>query len=548
MSSFAILPLIAAAAAGPSYVAKVNGDVITRQDVRAEFKRRHGGHERMLADVGETRKFIDHIIDRRLLLQEAYRLGLDERPEARAIRTREERARGLARLTELEIDARSRPSDAQVQAFYDEKTTTLFEVRQIVTASRPDAEAIRAELASGGDFDKVARARSIGHSRAYGGRLPLLGWGAMDPAWEAVVFALQPGDLAPVIESAGTFEVVQLVARKSVDRPPFAAAAGRIRAIVGGRLKAARERAFSEELWVKYHVQRATTELGPEALARAAKDRSTTAVATWDGQGRLTLAALAASLDVPGLAKMAPSRQALTVERALRQLVNEELAVVEARARHLERDPAVAAAVRDAIEDAMEEILYDEYVLKDATVTEDDIARAYAAHRDDFKTEPRWQIAHIVVATEPEAVALRARLVAGEPFAELARSSSTDRDTAKKGGSLGLITRSEVPRELEAVLQLRPDEVSAPLHTQFGWHLMKVVAIVPPRAQALDEVREELRRKLKKQKVDERRGHWVKQLRGDARIEVNDAELRQLATEVLALDRKEPTSSASHPR
>jgi parvulin-like peptidyl-prolyl isomerase len=548
MSMLALLPLLSVVAGGPAYLAKVNGDVITREELRAEFKRRHGGHEKMLADVGETRKFLDHVVDRRLLLQEAYRLGLDERPEVRAVRAKEERARVLARLVEIEIDAKSRPHDADIKAFYDQKTTTLFEVRQIVAATRQDAEAIRTEIAAGGDFESIARARSIGHAREHGGRLPLLGWGAMEPAWEDVVYALRPGELSPVLENAGTFEVVQLVSKKTVDRPPFAQAAERIKAILGRRIKAARERAFSDELWAKYHVQLARVDLGADALGKAARDNAPTPVATWDGGGQLAIGALAASLDRAGLPRLGPSRLTLTVDRALRQLVNEELAATEARVRHLERDPAVAVALRDVAEDAMEEILYDEYVLKDATVTDEDIAGYYAAHKADFRTEEKRQIAHIVVATQEEAAGLRQRLEAGEPFADLARSSSKDAETAKKGGSLGLITRKEVPKELAAVLELKPDEVSAPLHTQFGWHLIKVLAVVPPREQALDEVREDLRRKLKMQRVQEKRGYWVKKLRDDAKIEVNDAELRQLASEVLVPDRRAATSSASHPR
>src|SRR5262249_56535356 len=170
------------------------------------------------------------------------------------------------------------------KAFYDAKTTKIFEVRQIVCARREEADAIRAEIAGGGDFEKIARARSIGHSREYGGRLPLLGWGSMDPPWEDVVYNLKPNELSPVIESKGTYEVVQLLNVKTADKPAYGPAAVRIRSILELRKQKARETAFSDELFAKYHVQLAKLDLGVDALTRGTKE--TTAVATWDG-GRL---------------------------------------------------------------------------------------------------------------------------------------------------------------------------------------------------------------------------------------------------------------------
>ena len=50
-----LVALLALGCAGPRALARVNGDEITRHDLRAEFKRRHGGHERMLTDVEQNR-------------------------------------------------------------------------------------------------------------------------------------------------------------------------------------------------------------------------------------------------------------------------------------------------------------------------------------------------------------------------------------------------------------------------------------------------------------------------------------------------------------
>jgi peptidyl-prolyl cis-trans isomerase C len=533
-TALVLVPLLAACAStGPRYLAKVNGDEITRHELRAEFKRRHGGHEKFLGESDLTRRFLDRVIDRRLLLQEGYRIGLDRRPEIVELRTAEERARAKERLFELEIDEKARPTGDEIRAIYDKHTTTLFEARQVVTATREEAEAVRAELAGGADFETVARARSIGPSARYGGRLPALGWGSMDPAWEKIVFALAPGERSPVIEIAGTFEVVELVDKKTVDKPPFPLAAERIKGVLTKRKKLERAQAFSDELWARYHARLEKVDLADEALVKAAADGSTVPAVTWDGGGKVTVAALAQSLEVAGLAELSAARRAVTVERALRQLVNEELATREALARGLDRDPAVKLAVKDVVEDAMEGLLYSEYILKDVKVTDEEVEKYHAEHKAELMTEEQRLIAHILVPTKEEAVALRKEIDAGQPFADLARKRSKDTESARKGGTLGLISRKEVPPELASVLELEEGKVSEPLQTKLGWHLFKVHSIVAPREQTLEEIGGELHRKLKKKKVDEQRGFWVARLRADARIDVSDAELRKLADEVL---------------
>ena len=83
-----IFPLLAAAAGPDPRLASVNGEAITVSDLQKEFTRRHGGHQRFLAGEVEARRFLDLVIDRRLLIQEAERLELQGLP-AIAAATRE---------------------------------------------------------------------------------------------------------------------------------------------------------------------------------------------------------------------------------------------------------------------------------------------------------------------------------------------------------------------------------------------------------------------------------------------------------------------------
>jgi parvulin-like peptidyl-prolyl isomerase len=86
-------------------------------------------------------------------------------------------------------------------------------------------------------------------------------------------------------------------------------------------------------------------------------------------------------------------------------------------------------------------------------------------------------VSHILVSTQGEAAAIRARIVAGADFAEQAKRYSTDTGSAAKGGQLGCAGPGQFVADFEQVANTIPvNQLSQPIHTQFGWHLIKVTS------------------------------------------------------------------------
>lgn len=84
---------------------------------------------------------------------------------------------------------------------------------------------------------------------------------------------------------------------------------------------------------------------------------------------------------------------------------------------------------------------------------------------------------HILVADEASANAVRARLTKGEDFAKVAAEVSTDTGTKTKGGDLGWFARGAMVPEFEAAaFSLKVGEVSQPIKSQFGYHIIQVLA------------------------------------------------------------------------
>lgn len=114
---------------------------------------------------------------------------------------------------------------------------------------------------------------------------------------------------------------------------------------------------------------------------------------------------------------------------------------------------------------------------------------------------------------------LRERLEAGEDFATLARSHSEDKVSAARGGDLGWMNPGElVPRFEEAMKQLQPGEISRPVQTQFGWHIIQVLE----RRQhdsTQEQARAKARELLRQRKGDEELEIWLRRLRDEAYVE-----------------------------
>lgn len=140
-------------------------------------------------------------------------------------------------------------------------------------------------------------------------------------------------------------------------------------------------------------------------------------------------------------------------------------------------------------------------------VTEASLRAFYAEQVAGFEGGTEWNASHLLVATEEEAAALKEQADAGADFAELARENSTG-PSGPNGGALGWFGEGMmVPPFEAAVKELSVGEVSGPVQTQFGWHLVKLnetrVASAPPFEAVAGELREALTREVTAQVVDD---------------------------------------------
>ncbi|MFI2770314.1 peptidylprolyl isomerase [Ruegeria faecimaris] len=168
--------------------------------------------------------------------------------------------------------------------------------------------------------------------------------------------------------------------------------------------------------------------------------------------------------------------------------------------------------------------------LIDEVVTAETIQTAYDARFAEFEGEDEFNASHILVETEDEAKDLKAQLDDGADFAELAKEKSTG-PSGPNGGVLGWFGKGQMVPEFEtAVVALEKDQVSDPVQTQFGWHVIILNDKRKSEAPALDAVRDELAQDLQSEAIQARIGELTQaaQIERPALEDVTPGIVRQL--------------------
>ncbi|MGD0023713.1 MAG: peptidylprolyl isomerase [Xanthobacteraceae bacterium] len=115
----------------------------------------------------------------------------------------------------------------------------------------------------------------------------------------------------------------------------------------------------------------------------------------------------------------------------------------------------------------------------EAALTDEAMHKVYDEAVKQMANEEEVHVRHILVSTEDEAKAIEAELKKGADFAKLAKEKSKDSGGAADGGEVGWFTKEEMAQQLmpefaEVAFKLDKGQISDPVHSQFGWHIIRV--------------------------------------------------------------------------
>jgi peptidyl-prolyl cis-trans isomerase C len=222
-------------------------------------------------------------------------------------------------------------------------------------------------------------------------------------------------------------------------------------------------------------------------------------------------------------------------------LIDLKLAAKKAQSEKLDQTPEFArklAYYRDKI--AMEELLGS---IAKAATTEEAERKAYDEAAKAEPPQEEIHARHILVPTEDEAKAALARVKGGEDFAKVATQLS--KDPGGEGGDLGWFTKDRmVPEFSDAAFKLKEGEVSEPVHTQFGWHIIKVEGVRTKSFPPFEQIKDQAARYVaQKAETDA-----ITQLHSAAKIELFDADGKLLPPAQAPTSDKAAPADATKPK
>jgi parvulin-like peptidyl-prolyl isomerase len=159
---------------------------------------------------------------------------------------------------------------------------------------------------------------------------------------------------------------------------------------------------------------------------------------------------------------------------------------------------------------------------KDNAVTENEVRQYFDKNPHFFKNEEEVRASHILVKDEAKAKELLAKLKGGADFAELAKANSLD-GSKDKGGDLGFFRRGQMVPEFEqAAFALKPGELSGVVKSQFGYHLIKVTDKHPAVTKTFEQVKDDAKERLTKERQSEALQKWLVEARKGAKVEYKE--------------------------
>ena len=204
-------------------------------------------------------------------------------------------------------------------------------------------------------------------------------------------------------------------------------------------------------------------------------------------------------------------------EPMLNQVIDGKLVIAAARAEGLEESEAYTAQMAALGEQVLQQVYMQQVMAED--LSEEDLQAAYDAWVADYVASGQGDeihARHILVETEVEAQALVDQLNDGADFATLAQEASTG-PSGPSGGDLGWFRHDDmVPEFADAAFALDVGEISGPVQSPFGWHVIKVEERRTAPVPTFEEMAPNLRSQLAEQAIYDR----IDALRAEADIEI----------------------------
>ena len=260
---------------GGPVLAKVGTADITQSDFEREMETLPDYAQQMFEGPGGKEKFLDEIIKKEILYQEALKKGIDKSPDFLKKLEEFKKLTLVSALLEKEIMSKSTVSDQEVKDYYEKNkadfaATSQIRASHILVKTEGEARKILERLKKGEKFDVVAKKESIDKESAKnGGDIGYFSKGQVVPEFEKVAAGLKKGEMSPVpVKTSFGYHIIKVTDRKTGPVIEF----DRVKDIIRQRLSGEKQK-DSFDSYVSELKKTAKIEVNKDALAKVSVDK-----------------------------------------------------------------------------------------------------------------------------------------------------------------------------------------------------------------------------------------------------------------------------------
>jgi len=217
-------------------------------------------------------------------------------------------------------------------------------------------------------------------------------------------------------------------------------------------------------------------------------------------------------------------------EKFLDELIKKELLYQEAMKKGLDKNAEYQKKLEDFKKLTLISVLLEKQIEDKSKVTEQEVKDYYEKHKNELASISQMRASHILVKSEDEAQKILARIKKGEDFAKIAEKSSLDTGTAKNGGDLGYFSQGQMVPEFEsAAARLKVGEISAPVKTRFGYHIIKVTDKKMGKPIEFEKIKNNIQQRLASEKQKEFFDSYISDLKNQYKVDINKEAVAKLS-------------------
>ncbi len=501
-------------------LAIIDGEPVTRADLEYSLEIAHRVEDLSGAKTFDIAHYIHNIIDERLVIQEADRMGIGDYPEVQKKIEDYLVRESVVMLHEEEVLKKVTVKDDEILSRYMEDYET-FIIDILEADTEDEAEKIIDELEGGAQFEELVK-RYPSRMRHRGEKGYTFARKELGPAVRDIIAGMLPGDHTDVIKDRSAYIIISLVERKPAKQEGLAAVKNSIEYDIRKQRAGERESEYLEELREKADIK-----INEEILNELNFNEGTEEEKKWVHDARPVVEINGDILKTGDFAAMLSPATMKRKERILNVWIERKIVDHEALSRQFQ----LKSPLKDKLNRYRNELLQDEFtsrvIAPKVRFSADEVREYYASHRREFLKPYKVRLQQITLKTREEAEDAVNSLRSGASFAWLVKKKSTD-EYASRGGALGWKTKDELEEPVRKIIEtLDPGDVSEVIEAGSGFRIFRLQERGGEEFMDFENVQSAVQKRVFKKKYQEIYSDYINILKKEADIKINGSAIKE---------------------